>query len=127
MVRKKSTPKKEVDEFIKKSGVPRPPKQYEVNIEFEEVKQLSSKNIIEMREVSFSYKQGDNENKIFENWFISCPANNDVIKKWWLEVDKALTNYKDYVKNSPEKNLIDVERPYYLVCHLALKNIYENG
>lgn len=75
----------------------------------------------------FTTPASNNENKIFENWFISCPANNDIIKKWWSEVDKALTNYKDYVKNSPEKNLVDVENPYYLVCHLALKNIYENN
>jgi ATPase subunit of ABC transporter with duplicated ATPase domains len=68
-MRKKSTPKKEVDEFIKKNGIPRPSKPYEVNIEFEQVKQLSSKNIIEMREVSFSYsyKQADNENIIFDS------------------------------------------------------------
>jgi ATPase subunit of ABC transporter with duplicated ATPase domains len=54
-LRRKSTPKKEVDEFIKKEGVPRPRKPYEVNIDFEEVNELGSNNIIDFREVSYSY------------------------------------------------------------------------
>ena len=63
-LRKKSTPKKEVDEFIKKSGVPRPPKPYEVNIEFEQVPKLSSANIIDFRDVSFGYEESK---KIFDS------------------------------------------------------------
>jgi ATPase subunit of ABC transporter with duplicated ATPase domains len=54
-LKRKSTPKKDVEEFIKKEGVPRPPKPYEVNIDFEEVNELGSNNIIDFREVSYSY------------------------------------------------------------------------
>lgn len=54
-MRKKSTPKKDVDEFIKKEGVSRPPKPYTVNITFDDVMELSTKNIIEFKEVEFSY------------------------------------------------------------------------
>jgi ATPase subunit of ABC transporter with duplicated ATPase domains len=54
-LRKKSTPKKDIDEFIKKSQVPRPPKPYEVNIDWENVPQLSLSNIIEFRDVDFSH------------------------------------------------------------------------
>lgn len=54
-LRKKSTPKKDVDEFIKKEGVPRPPKPYLVNITFDDVVELSTRNIIEFRDVDFGY------------------------------------------------------------------------
>lgn len=54
-MRKKSTPKKDVEEFIKKNGVPRPPKPYNVNITFDNVVELSTRNIIEFREVNFGY------------------------------------------------------------------------
>ncbi len=54
-LRRKSTPKKEVDEFIKSQGVPRPSKPYEVNIDFEPVNELGTNNIIDFREVSYSY------------------------------------------------------------------------
>jgi ATP-binding cassette subfamily F protein 3 len=55
-LRKKSTPKKDVDEFIKKEGVKRPPKPYVVNITFDNVIELSTKNIIELKEVDFYYE-----------------------------------------------------------------------
>ena len=54
-LKKKSTPKKDVDEFIKKEGIPRPPKPYVVNITFDNVIELSTKNIIEFKEVRFGY------------------------------------------------------------------------
>jgi len=54
-MRKKSTPKKDVDEFIKKEGIPRPPKPYVVNITFDDVVELSTRNIIEFKEVDFGY------------------------------------------------------------------------
>ena len=55
-LRKKSTPKKDVDEFIKKEGIPRPPKPYTVNITFDNVIELSTRNIIEFKDVSFGYQ-----------------------------------------------------------------------
>ena len=54
-LRKKSTPKKDVDEYIKKEGVPRPPKPYTVCITFDDVVELSTRNIIEFRDVDFGY------------------------------------------------------------------------
>jgi ATP-binding cassette subfamily F protein 1 len=54
-LRKKSTPKKTIDEFIKKEGVYRPPKPYIVNMSFDNVIELSTKNIIEFRDVGFGY------------------------------------------------------------------------
>ena len=54
-LRKKSTPKKDVDEFIKKEGGQRPPKPYTVNITFDDVVELSTKNIIEFKQVEFGY------------------------------------------------------------------------
>ncbi len=74
-LRKKSTPKKEVDEFIKKSGIPRPPKPYEVNIDWEKINQLSSTNIIEFRNVDYSY--GDKN--IFEQIEFSISMGQKLI------------------------------------------------
>jgi ATP-binding cassette subfamily F protein 1 len=54
-LRKKSTPKKDVDEFIKKECVQRPPKPYIVNMTFDNVVELSTKNIIEFKDVGFGY------------------------------------------------------------------------
>jgi ATPase subunit of ABC transporter with duplicated ATPase domains len=79
-LRRKSTPKKDVDEFIKKEGVPRPPKPYEVNIDFEKVNELSSSNIIDLREVSYSY--GDTTDKqIFDsiNYAMSLGSKNILV------------------------------------------------
>lgn len=54
-MRKKSIPKKDVEEYIKKEGIPRPPKPYVVNITFDNVIELPTKNIIEFKDVSFGY------------------------------------------------------------------------
>ena len=54
-LRKKSTPKKIVDEYIKNQGVLRPPKPYIVNILFDNVLEPPGKNIIEFKDVEFSY------------------------------------------------------------------------
>jgi ATPase subunit of ABC transporter with duplicated ATPase domains len=54
-LRKKSTSKKDVDEFIKTKGIQKPPKPYEVTIEFENVIELSSKNILEIKNLSYGY------------------------------------------------------------------------
>lgn len=59
-LRKKSTPKKEVEEFIKKQNVPRPPKPYQVTMEFDNVIELSTRNIIEFQNVSFGYPNNKN-------------------------------------------------------------------
>lgn len=54
-LKKKSTPKKEVDEFIKKNNVLRPAKPYNVTINFPDIPTISSNNIIQFNEVDFSY------------------------------------------------------------------------
>lgn len=54
-LQKKSTPKKDVDEFIAKRNIPKPPKPYKVNISFEDPAFRSSQNIIELIDVDFSY------------------------------------------------------------------------
>ena len=59
-LKKKSTPKKDVDEFIKKNNVLRPAKPYNVTINFPDIPTISSNNIIQFNEVDFSYNDGDN-------------------------------------------------------------------
>ena len=75
-LRKKSTPKKDVDEFIKKEGVPRPPKPYVVNMTFDNVVELSTKNIIEFRDVGFGYT---NAEPIYKNLNISLDMGSRMI------------------------------------------------
>ena len=75
-LRKKSTPKKDVEEFIKKEGVPRPPKPYTVNITFDNVVELSTKNIIEFKEVAFGYP---NSNPIYTKLDISLGMGSRMI------------------------------------------------
>ena len=59
--RKKNCTKKEVDEMIKKENAPRPPKEYHVKIEFEDVSlNIGTKNIIEFKNVSFGYDGSTN-------------------------------------------------------------------
>jgi len=53
-MRKKSIPKKDVDEFIKKNNINRPPMPYIVNIEFNKVEELN-KTIYDLIDVNFSY------------------------------------------------------------------------
>jgi ATP-binding cassette subfamily F protein 1 len=54
-MQKKSTPKKEVDEYIASQKVPKPPKPYKVNIQFENPRYTNRQNIIELFDVDFSY------------------------------------------------------------------------
>ncbi len=67
------------------------------------------------------------ENPVFENWFISAPPNNPVIKLWIEEVLIALSNPKEYINKSSDYNKKYIKNPYYHICHLVLKNIYENN
>jgi ATP-binding cassette subfamily F protein 1 len=75
-LRKKSTPKKDVDEFIKNSSIPRPPKPYVVNMEFDDVVELSTKNIIEFRDVGFGYPDSE---LIYTNLNISLGMGSRMI------------------------------------------------
>ncbi len=65
------------------------------------------------------------ENPVYENWFISSPPQNYLIKKWTKESLYAIYNPDIYIKQSPEINKKNVPYHTYLICHLALKNIYE--
>ena len=67
------------------------------------------------------------ENPVFENWFISAPPNNTVIKLWIEEVLIALSNPKEYIDKSSDYSKKYIKNPYYHICHLALKNIYEKN
>jgi len=67
------------------------------------------------------------ENPVFENWFISAPSNNQVIKLWIEEVLIALQNKKKYINNSSNYSKQTISKLYYHICHLALKNIYERN
>lgn len=71
-LKKKSTPKKDVDEFIKKNNVIRPPKPYSVNIEFCEIPVINSNNVIQFKDASFGY---DNNN-ILENIDLSISLSS---------------------------------------------------
>ena len=62
-MKKKSIPKKKVEEFIKDNNVLRPPKKYIVNIEFENVLAPCTKNIINFKNIKFGY----DDNIIFDN------------------------------------------------------------
>jgi ATP-binding cassette subfamily F protein 1 len=62
-MRKKSVSKKEVDEFIKKNNINRPPLPYSVNIDFDRVEELN-KTIYDLIDIKYSY---DNENIIFNS------------------------------------------------------------
>lgn len=56
-LQKKSTPKKDVDEFILKKNVPKPPRPYKVTIQFEDPVFTSRQNIIELTNVDFGYNE----------------------------------------------------------------------
>jgi ATPase subunit of ABC transporter with duplicated ATPase domains len=75
-MKKKSIPKKDVDEFIKKEGVPRPPKPYVVNITFDDVVELSTRNIIEFKEVEFGYP---NSQPIYSKLNISLGMGSRIV------------------------------------------------
>lgn len=75
-MKKKSTPKKDVDEFIKKNNVCRPPKKYIVNIDFDEVEQFNNRNIIEFRNVDFGYIY---MNDIFKKLNLTIKMNTRMI------------------------------------------------
>jgi hypothetical protein len=67
------------------------------------------------------------ENPVFENWFISAPKNNKIIKLWIQEILIALSNSKKYVNKSSDYSKQTIKKPYYHICHLVLKNIYEKN
>lgn len=75
LMKKKSVPKKDVDEFIKKNNVLRPPKKYIVNIDFDNVYKLTNQNIIEFKDVSFNY----NSNSIFKNINLTLKMDTRII------------------------------------------------
>jgi ATP-binding cassette subfamily F protein 1 len=52
---KQSTTKAEIEAYIKKNAVPRPPKQYEVKIGFPEVGFKNDRSVIRFEDVSFAY------------------------------------------------------------------------
>ena len=67
-----------------------------------------------------------NDNPMYENWFIASTKNNEIIKKWIVEVEKAIKDPSAYLASSSDYNKKLVEDPEYLICHLALRNIYDN-
>jgi mannosyltransferase OCH1-like enzyme len=74
----------------------------------------------------FTSPMTTNADPIYENWFIASTPNNKIIKKWIVEVEKAIKDPKAYLASISEYNKKLVEDPEYLICHLALRNIYDN-
>jgi len=77
IMRKKSTPKKDVDDFIKKNNIIRPDKPYIVTINFADVPIISSNNIIHFNEVDFAYE--DEKNYILKNINLSISMNSRMV------------------------------------------------
>lgn len=73
-LRNKSTPKSQVDNYIKEHFTPRPPKEYKIKIEFENVMSPGGNRIIELNDVKFGYE----DKQIFEklNFTISMDSRN---------------------------------------------------
>jgi hypothetical protein len=65
------------------------------------------------------------QNPVFENWFISAPPQNNIIKLWVSETLYAIKNQERYVSSSSNDNKSLIGIYNYLLCHLVLKNIYE--
>jgi ATPase subunit of ABC transporter with duplicated ATPase domains len=74
-MRNKSTLKKDVDKYIKNNNVPRPPKEYKVNIEFDNVSSLNNNKIIQFNDVKFSY----NGKLIFEKLNLTIDESSRII------------------------------------------------
>ena len=66
------------------------------------------------------------DNPVYDNWFIASKPNNEVIKKWIVELEKAVKNPEVYIESSSKYNKKLVEDPNYLLSHLAIRNIYDN-
>jgi hypothetical protein len=64
------------------------------------------------------------DNPVYENWFIASSRQNLIIKKWIKEVLIAIKNPKKYIDKSDKRDVELVKNPYYLICHLALRNVY---
>ena len=74
LLKKKSTPKKYVDEFIKKNNVNRPTKTYNVIINFPDVPNINSNSIIKFNEVDFAYSS--DQNLVLQNINMSINMNS---------------------------------------------------
>ena len=68
-MRKKSKPKSEIEEYVSKANIPRPPRPYDVIIRFPEISRIQHSNVIRLNDVSFSFNTiDDNKPKqIFDN------------------------------------------------------------
>ena len=87
----------------------------------EDIDKFISKNDITF----FITPRSSFSNPVFENWFISAPPNNKIIKMWVNETLTALSNREEYIRKSSDYNKKIIGNYSYLICHLALKNIYE--
>ena len=68
-----------------------------------------------------------NDNPVYENWFIASTKGNVIIKKWIAEVETAIKDPSNYLALSSDYNKKLVNIPDYLICHLALRNIYDKN
>lgn len=75
--KRKRCTRAEVEEFILRNAVPRPPQEYKVNIEFQNIIPFSSPDIVKLNDVSFSYE----DNLIFRdlNFTIGMNSRNIII------------------------------------------------
>lgn len=74
-LRNKSIPKKQVDEYIKENFAPRVPKEYKVNIKFDDIVSLGNNRIIEFNDVKFSY----GEKMIFKKLNLTINEGDKII------------------------------------------------
>jgi hypothetical protein len=73
----------------------------------------------------FTTPSSSPKNPVFENWFISAPPQNYLMKLWSDETILALQNKRQYTNNSSQHNKSAVGNYNYLICHLVLKNIQD--
>ena len=69
--RSKNKSKKDIQKLITDSNIPRPPKKYEIKINFPSVERINSASIVKFSDVNFSYNN-DNKNKQI---LIDCDLN----------------------------------------------------
>jgi ATP-binding cassette subfamily F protein 1 len=74
-MKKKSTPKKEVEEFIKINNVVRPEKPYVPVINFSQVPTINSSNVIQFKDVDFSY----GTNSVLKNINLSIGMDSRIV------------------------------------------------
>jgi len=67
------------------------------------------------------------DNPVHENWFIAARKGHPLIIEWVKEVAIAMTNVDKYINESKKEDVEAVGAVGYLICHLAIRNIYQRN